>query len=74
VATLALFPLCRIGTAADTANADEWVKANMPSLVDLYQHLHQTPELSEKEKETSARMAQELEAVGAKVNGWLTGH
>jgi hippurate hydrolase len=39
----------------------------MPGLVELYRHLHQTPELSLKEKETSARMAKELETLGIKV-------
>jgi hippurate hydrolase len=50
------------------------VKANMPSLVELYRHLHQTPELSLKEKETSARMAKELEAVGIKVTANVGGY
>lgn len=60
--------LSRIATptcfAADPA---DWTKSNMPQLIELYRHLHQNPELSLKEQETSARMAKELEAVGAKV-------
>ena len=46
--------------AADTADPKKWVADNLASLVELYRHLHQTPELSQKEKETSARMAKEL--------------
>ena len=46
----------------------------MPSLVELYRHFHQTPELSLKEKETSARMAKELEDVGVKVTTNVGGY
>jgi amidohydrolase len=60
--------------AADTADPGNWVKANMASLVELYRHLHQTPELSQMEKETSARMAKELEDVGIKVTTNVGGY
>src|SRR4051812_21308109 len=53
--------------AADSADPKKWVADNLGSLVELYRHLHQTPELSEKEKVTSARMAKELRDVGIKV-------
>jgi amidohydrolase len=52
----------------------EWTKANLASLVDLYHHLHQNPELSQQEKETAARMAAELRDVGAKVTTDVGGH
>jgi hippurate hydrolase len=50
--------------AGETADPRRWVAENMTQLVELYRHLHQTPELSSKEKETSARMAEELRKVG----------
>ena len=43
-------------------------------LVELYRHLHQTPELSQKEKETSARMAKELRDIGVKVTTNVGGY
>ncbi len=60
--------------AADAADPSDWVKANMPQLVELYRHLHQTPELSLKEKETSARMAEELQDLGIKVSTNIGGY
>src|SRR5262245_4281672 len=60
--------------AADSADPADWTKARMPELLELYKHLHQTPELSQKEKETSARMAKELEAIGAKVTTNIGGY
>src|SRR5215203_1019495 len=42
--------------AADSADPKKWAADNLGSLVELYRHLHQTPELSQKETETSARM------------------
>src|SRR5215467_123076 len=66
--------ICHATWAADASNADDWIKANMPALVELYKHLHQTPELSGKEQETSARMAKELEAIGADVTSNIGGY
>src|SRR4051794_15993337 len=53
--------------AAEPSDPKKWVADNLGSLVELYRHLHQTPELSQKEKETSARMAKELRDIGVKV-------
>ena len=53
--------------AAELANPRNWVKENMGQLVELYRHLHQTPELSKQERETASRMAKELRDVGATV-------
>ena len=61
-----LQPVCP-ALAAESTDAGEWVKENMPPLVELYRQLHQNPELSLKEKETSARMAKELHEIGATV-------
>jgi len=62
-ACLALAIGCCCGTsliAAESADPKTWTKDHLSSLVELYRHFHQTPELSEKEKETSARVAKEL--------------
>src|SRR5882757_2649285 len=60
--------------ADDSADPTTWVKENMTQLVELYRHLHQTPELSLKEKETSARIAKELADTGAKVTANVGGY
>ncbi len=46
---------------------DDWVRANMTSLVKLYVHFHQNPELSFHEQQTSLRVAAELEQAGCEV-------
>jgi amidohydrolase len=61
-------------TAAGAAEPRQWVKENMVPLVELYRHLHQAPELSKQEKETSARMAKELRDVGATVTTEVGGY
>src|SRR5947207_8312158 len=75
---LALISVCNIYggklRAADAADPKKWVADNLPSLVELYRHLHPTPELYEKEKETSARMAKELRDVGMKVTANVGGY
>jgi hippurate hydrolase len=60
--------------AKEAAKPREWVAANLDSLVELYRHLHQNPELSTQEEQTAARMAQELSDVGAKVTTGIGGH
>src|SRR6476469_7375872 len=60
--------------AADLADPKKWAADNLTSLVELYRHLHQTPELSQKEKETSARMAKELRDIGVKVTTGVGGY
>ena len=56
-------PVKQIGSAKTSA-----------SLVKLYVHLHQNPELSFEESETATRFAQELEAVGCEVTKNVGGH
>jgi hippurate hydrolase len=46
---------------------DAFMESQRPSLIQLYEHLHATPELSFHEKKTSARMAQEIRALGFEV-------
>jgi amidohydrolase len=78
VACFLLVIVCGFGggplRAADTADPKKWTTDNLASLVELYRHLHQTPELSQKEKETSARMAKELQDLGIKVTPNVGGY
>ncbi len=52
----------------------EWTAASLDDLVALYRHFHQHPELSFYEKDTAARLAKELSAVGAEVTQNVGGH
>ena len=45
---------------ARAESIDEWTDRQLDSLVQLYIHLHTHPELSYQEKETTARIAEEL--------------
>lgn len=64
VAVAALVCLTGI-TRAEEPKA--WTEAHLTELVELYRHFHAHPELSFMEKETAARLAKELRAVGAEV-------
>ena len=62
--------------AVNPALAEEpqaWAKAHLDELVELYRHFHSHPELSFHEKETAARLAKELAAVGAQVTEGVGG-
>ena len=50
------------------------VEKDYPYLWDLYKHLHQNPELSFQEKESSARMAKELKDLGFEVTENIGGY
>jgi amidohydrolase len=50
------------------------LEAELPSLLELYQHLHQHPELSFEEVKTAARMAAELRKAGFEVTEKVGGH
>jgi hippurate hydrolase len=51
-----------------------WVKEHLSTLVQTYRDLHQNPELSFHEQQTAARMARQLQAIGAEVTTDLGGH
>lgn len=51
--------------AADSIDA--FIEKERPSLIQLYEHLHANPELSFHEEKTSARMAEEIRALGFEV-------
>jgi amidohydrolase len=59
------------GPSADLAPL---VDAELPSLVKLYEQLHAAPELSLQEKETAARIAEELRSTGFEVTENFGGH
>ncbi len=63
-----MFPLALAALlgAGDVAPAE--LAPIVPHALRLYEWLHQNPELSEQERETSARLAQELRALGMEVN------
>ncbi|WP_442482499.1 M20 metallopeptidase family protein [Aeoliella sp. SH292] len=54
--------------------AKAWAAQHTAEIVELYKELHQAPELSFEEKETAARMAKELRALGAEVRTDIGGH
>jgi amidohydrolase len=56
------------------ANIQETVDAQYPALDALYKHLHSHPELSLDEKETAARIADELKAAKCEVTTGVGGH
>ncbi|HTN74599.1 MAG TPA: amidohydrolase [Pirellulaceae bacterium] len=60
--------------AAEPSGVRPWVKEQLPSLVKLYQHFHQHPELSFMERETAASLAKEWESAGFKVTTGVGGH
>jgi amidohydrolase len=60
--------------AEDASAPRAWFSQNADSLIELYKHLHQAPELSQQEKETAKRMAGELQALGIKVTTGVGGH
>jgi hippurate hydrolase len=60
-------------TAANASDPSEWIEDNLPSVVEFYKQLHAHPELSYKEQETSATLANELRNVGAEVTEQVGG-
>ncbi|MEX2560372.1 MAG: amidohydrolase [Pirellulales bacterium] len=76
----ALLLLCTLAAAAArpasllAGEPDQWVKDHLGELLGLYQQLHAAPELSGQERQTSERLAAELEAIGATVTRGVGGH
>ncbi len=72
-----MFAFLTIGAlAAAPLRADEpaqWAHDHNEELVQLYRHFHQHPELSFQEKETAARLAQELKSAGYDVTTGVGG-
>jgi len=56
------------------AEPQEWAKANVGAIVEVYRHFHANPEVSLQEKETATRLADELRKVGAEVTTEVGGY
>ncbi len=74
-----LFPLLIMGLLSISINlnaqtTEETIDKMYPKLEELYIHLHQNPELSLQEEETSKRIAQELRDLGYKVTEGIGGY
>ena len=69
VAFLAFF-----ANTARSAEANEWLQAQIEPLLALYQHFHTNPELSFQEQATSKRLADELRAAGVTVHEGIGGY
>jgi hippurate hydrolase len=60
--------------SAGATEPGDWIAGNIESILALYRHFHEHPELSNEEKETAARLASELTSVGARVTANVGGH
>ncbi len=63
----AAFTCFTVPTALAGDALETWLDENLASVVALYKELHQTPELSFQEEQTSARLAAELRDSGCEV-------
>jgi amidohydrolase len=66
--------LVPLAWAAPPKDVAEWVDRQLPGLIQLYHQLHQAPELSFQEKETSAKFAAELKAADFDVTSGVGGY
>ena len=55
-------------------DVETWFEAHSSELVKLYEHFHAHPELSFHEKETAAKLAEELKSAGFEVTSNVGGH
>ncbi|MGY6523280.1 MAG: amidohydrolase [Mongoliitalea sp.] len=69
-----LMTISLFSSTVKSQTIDSFIDGIYPSLDILYKELHQNPELSLQEKETSARMAQELRALGYEVTEGIGGY
>lgn len=67
-----LGPQLTFFTAAEEPKV--WVEKHLEELVSLYRHFHSHPELSQFEKETAARVAQEFKSAGWDTTTGIGGH
>lgn len=66
-AVLLALPLAAQQKPAPAPKLDDLVEQELASLVGVYKHLHQNPELSAQEKETAALVSRELRQLGYEV-------
>lgn len=75
--TQVLLALClpQVASRADgTEKIDDWIDQELPQLTQLYESLHQSPELSFEEEQTAARMADLMRQLGLEVTTQVGGH
>ncbi|MDH5598017.1 MAG: amidohydrolase, partial [Cyclobacteriaceae bacterium] len=65
--TLSIFFLFSFTFSDSTEQIKEAVKSDVDFLLDFYKGLHQNPEISLQEKETSKKLAEELRKIGFEV-------
>lgn len=73
-AAICALALGSVAVASDPVDPQPWVAEQLPSLLELYKHFHQHPELSFEEEHTARRLSAELEAAGAEVETGVGGH
>ncbi|WP_106565736.1 amidohydrolase [Cecembia rubra] len=73
-AFLILISFLMVQFTATAQTVDAFIEKIYPELERLYKHLHQNPELSLQEKETSARIAKELRSLGYEVTEGIGGY
>ncbi|NNC72448.1 MAG: amidohydrolase, partial [Sphingomonadaceae bacterium] len=66
--------LFAVPVQAQTDDLRDAVAEDMPSLMELYRHLHANPELSFQEEQTAARLASEARELGFDVTTGVGGH
>lgn len=71
---LGLLILLPIILASDQPDLERQVRANLDKLVSFYKQLHQNPEISLQEKETSALLAREMREIGFDVTQQVGGY
>ncbi|MBL8848174.1 MAG: amidohydrolase, partial [Planctomycetaceae bacterium] len=72
-----LFIACVIAAIPGSVQGETpavWIDAHLEEYIALYKHFHRHPELSFREEETAARLAQELRAAGCDVTTGIGGH
>src|SRR5581483_1506182 len=63
-----------MATAAFAQSIDSMIDQQLPSLVDTYKALHEAPELSLHEEQTSATLASRMRALGYNVTDHVGGY
>ncbi len=71
---LVIFSGCWLAEHASAQQVEPWIDAELPGLVQLYQHLHSHPELSYHEQQTAERFASELQSEDIEVTTGVGGH
>lgn len=71
---LMMYCVCMSATVWAAETPQQWVHKNLPEMIEFYQQLHATPELSFQEKETAARLVQQWRQAGIPVTPGVGGH